>query len=119
MATTRKILGRAAIAVVLAFWTMLASNARADWRTRAATEAAESLMARFGAKAGRSVPALARRIESLAARYGEDAIIAVRKGGPEAVRLVEAAGGDGAKALRVLLRTARKGRLVFSLALWP
>jgi len=109
MKTTRKTSGRAAIAVALAFWTMLASHARADWRTRAATEAAESLMARFGAKAGRSIPALARRIESLAARYGDEAIIAVRKGGPEAVRLVEAAGGDGAKALRVLLAHGEEG----------
>src|SRR5471032_1010048 len=101
MGTFRKTAGRAPIAVALALWTMLASHARADWRTRAAMETAESLLARFGAKAGRSLSVLAKKIETLAARYGDEAIIAVRKGGPEAVGLVEAAGGNGAKALRV------------------
>ena len=86
-----------------------ALRARADWRSQAAKEAAEALIARFGAKAGRSVPALARWIEGLAARYGDEAIVAVRRGGPEAVGLVEAAGADGPKALRVLARHGEQG----------
>ncbi|MBX9584043.1 MAG: hypothetical protein K2X87_27395, partial [Gemmataceae bacterium] len=80
-----------------------AGEARAQGRVKAAREAAEWLVGRFGAKAGRSVPELAGRIESLAARYGDDAIAAVRKGGPSACGLVEPAGPDGAKAVRVLL----------------
>jgi len=99
----------AAIAVALALCTMFAAHARADWRSRASTEAAEYLLERFGVKAGRSVPALAKRIESLAARYGDEAIMAVRKGGPEAVGLVEAAGADGARALRVLAVHGEEG----------
>jgi len=96
-------------AVALTALVLAAPQAWADWRTRAAAEAAESLIARFGARAGRSVPALARRIEGLAARYGDEAIIAVRKGGPAAVGLVEAAGSDGAKALRVLALHGERG----------
>ena len=60
------------------------TEVRAQGRVRAATEAAEWLFGRFGAKAGRSVPELAGRIEGVAARYGDEAIIAVRKGGPSA-----------------------------------
>ncbi len=75
----------------------------AQGRVRAATEAAEWLIGRYGAKAGRTVPELASRIEVLAARHGEEAtIMAVRKGGPAACGLIEAAGADGAKAVRVL-----------------
>jgi hypothetical protein len=88
---------------------VLVPNVRADWKSRAATEAAESLVERFGAKAGRSVPVLAQRIETLATRYGDDAIVAIRRGGPEAVSLVESAGVDGGKALRVLATHGEEG----------
>jgi hypothetical protein len=101
--------GLGAIAVAVSVWAMIATQARADVRSRAATEAAEYLIARFGSKAGRSVSVLAKRIESLAARYGDEAIMAVRKGGPEAVGLVEAAGANGAKALRVLAVHGEEG----------
>lgn len=85
------------------------SSASAQLQARAAREAAELLFERFGAKAGRSLPELAGRIESLAARYGDEAIIAVRKGGPSALSLVEAAGADGAKAVRVLAVHGEQG----------
>jgi hypothetical protein len=84
-------------------------QARADLRTRAAAEAAEALIARFGAKAGRSVPAPTRRIEGLAARHGDEAVVAVRKVGPSAFGLVEAAGADGAKAVRVMAVHGERG----------
>lgn len=81
---------------------LFASESRAQGRIRAATEAAEWLIGRFGAKAGRTAPELAGRIEKVAVRYGDDAILAIKKGGPSGCSLVEAAGSDGAKALRVL-----------------
>ena len=83
--------------------------AQAQVKARAAREAAELLMERFGAKVGRSVPELAARIEGLAARYGDEAIVAMRKGGPSAFGLVEAAGADGAKAVRVLAIHGEQG----------
>lgn len=79
-----------------------AGTAQAQTRVKAAREAAEWLFGRFGSKAGRSVPELAGRIEAVAARHGDDAILAIRKGGPSACGLIEAAGPDGAKAVRVL-----------------
>ena len=83
--------------------------AQAQVKARAAREAAELLFERFGAKVGRSVPELAARIEGLAARYGDEAIVAMRKGGPSAFSLVEAAGADGAKAVRVLAVHGEQG----------
>jgi hypothetical protein len=83
--------------------------AQAQGRARAAREAAEVLFERFGAKAGRNVPELTARIEGLAARYGDETILAVRKGGPSALGLVEAAGADGAKAVRVLAAHGEQG----------
>jgi hypothetical protein len=75
---------------------------QAQGKAKLAKEVAEGLFERFGAKVGRSVPELTARIEGLAARYGDEAILAARKGGPSAVGLMEAAGADGAKAVRVL-----------------
>lgn len=84
-------------------------GAAAQGRVAAAREAAEMLVQKFGARAGRGVPELATRIEGVAARYGDDAILAIRRGGPEAVALVEAAGPNGAKALRVLAAHGEAG----------
>jgi hypothetical protein len=75
---------------------------QAQGKAKLAKEVAEGLFERFGAKVGRSVPELTARIEGLAARYGDEAILAARKGGPSAIGLMEAAGADGAKAVRVL-----------------
>src|SRR5579883_1913169 len=86
-----------------------ASAAHGQVRSKAAREAAEMLFERFGAKAGRSVPELTARIEGAAARYGDEAILAVRKGGPSALGLIEAAGPDGAKAVRVLATYGEQG----------
>jgi len=97
-----------AVYLLLAFL-LCVTPVRADYRTRAATELAESLIARFGAKAGRSVSALAQRIESLAIRHGEETLIAVRKVGPSALGLIEAAGADGAKAVRVMALYGEQG----------
>jgi len=97
-----------AVFLVLSFL-LCAAPVRADLRTRAATELAESLIARFGAKAGRNVSALAQRIESLAIRHGEETLIAVRKVGPSALGLIEAAGADGAKAVRVMALYGEQG----------
>lgn len=85
------------------------SAAHGQVRAKAAREAAEMLFERFGAKAGRSVPELTARIEGLAARYGDEAILAVKKGGPSALGLVEAAGTDGARAVRVLAVHGEQG----------
>lgn len=88
---------------------MLCGVARADVKSKAAQEAAEAVMARFGAKAGRSLPALVEKIESFAARYGEEAIIAVRRVGPEAFTMVEKAGVNSSRVVRVLAQYGEEG----------
>ena len=52
---------------------------------------------------------LAEKIESYAAKYGDETLLAVRRAGPEAFALVDAAGVDGAKAVRVLARHGEEG----------
>lgn len=97
-----------AAAVLMAFLLCMPA-AQAQLRARAAREAAEVLFEQFGAKAGRSVPELTARIEGLAARYGDEAILAAKKGGPSALGLMEAAGADGAKAVQVLAKYGEQG----------
>jgi hypothetical protein len=89
---------------------VLGSNQlHADVKTKAAQEVAEAVMARFGARAARSLPALAQRIESFAAKYGEEALLAVRRVGPEAFALVEQAGANGPRAVRLLAQYGEEG----------
>jgi len=83
---------------------------RADLESKAAQEAAEYVMQRFGRQAVKEgVGSLAAKIESYAARYGDETLLAVRRVGPEAFALVDAAGVDGAKAVRVLARHGEEG----------
>jgi hypothetical protein len=97
------------LAAVLVVLLANSSPVSAQGRATAAREAAELLFGRFGAKAGKGIPELTARIEGVAARYGDDAIKAVRNGGPSALGLVEAAGVDGARAVRVLAAHGEAG----------
>ncbi len=83
--------------------------ARADAKSKAALAVAEELTARFGSKAGKSLPALAEKIESYVARYGEDALVAIRRVGPEAFALVDEAGVNGPRAIRILATYGEEG----------
>ena len=77
--------------------------AQADIKSTLAREAAEAVVAKFGARvASKGLPALAARIETCAVKYGPDAYKAVRRVGPQAFELAEAAGVNGAKACRVM-----------------
>ncbi|HEV3437110.1 MAG TPA: hypothetical protein VG122_07110 [Gemmata sp.] len=89
------------IAVVAASL-FLAPVVQAQGRVQLAREVAVELFERFGVKVARNVPELTARIESLTARYGEEAMLAARRGGPSAIGLMESAGANGAKAARVL-----------------
>ncbi len=79
--------------------------ARADLRSKAAREAAEYVMERFGRTAAREgTETLADRIAAGAARHGDDTIAAVRKVGPKALALADEAGEQAPAALRLLSR---------------
>jgi hypothetical protein len=88
--------------IVLGFAPVMAHAGVTSRAAREAAEAALRLLGREAAKEG--TDALARKIERLAIRHGDEVLTAVRKGGPEAVRLIEAAGVHGEPAARVLAR---------------
>lgn len=82
-----------------------ASQARADLRSKAAREAAEYVMRKFGIKAAKEgAETLAKRITTAAARHGDDVFAAVRRVGPKALTLADEAGEQAPKALRLLSR---------------
>jgi len=83
---------------------------RAQGRAQAARAAAEFIVERFGRPAAREgIEVLARRIESAAARYGEEAIVAARKVGPQFFTVVEGAGVNGGKAVRIMATHGEPG----------
>jgi hypothetical protein len=102
---TRRFFARLAVALFLLFVLF----PPAQGKGMAAKEVAEFLFQRFGAKAGPSVPALATQIEKLTVRYGDDALLAAKRGGPGAARLVEEAGEHGAQAVRLLVAHGEQG----------
>jgi hypothetical protein len=89
--------------VAIAVLSMAAAPARADLIGKAAQEAAEFVLKKFGLKAvqeGGEV--LAGRIASSVARHGDDVIAAVRRVGPKALNLADEAGENAPRVLRLL-----------------
>jgi len=83
---------------------------RAQGRVQAARAAAEFIIERFGRPAAREgVEVLTRKIESAAARYGEEAIVAARRVGPQFFKVVEAAGAGGSRAVRIMAKHGEPG----------
>src|SRR5579859_6833798 len=81
----------------------LPASALAQGRAQAARAAAEFVIERFGRPAAREgVELLTRKIESAAVRFGDEAIVAARKCGPQFFTVVEAAGANGGKAVRIM-----------------
>jgi hypothetical protein len=77
--------------------------------SQAAKEAAELILRKFGREAAEEgVEKLAIRIDALALKYGDDALLVARKGGPRALRAVEKAGSQGAVATKLLAREGDK-----------
>jgi len=98
--------GLLALALVLA----AAVPALADGKSRVAAEVAEYAMQRFGRQAVREgTEALARKIETAAAKHGDEIFEAVRKVGPRALPLVEEAGAHSGQAAKVLARHGEPG----------
>jgi len=95
-------------------------NASAGAKTMAAKEAAEYIMRKFGKETGeQSVETLARKIEVLAIKHGDEALSAARKVGPRTIRIVEEAGEHGPQTIKLMARhgdeavwvVAKKNRL--------
>jgi hypothetical protein len=78
--------------------------------SRATVELAEYAIQRFGRQAVREgAEAFAVKIESAAAKHGDEVFMAVRKVGPRALPLVEEAGAQGKQAARVLAQHGEAG----------
>jgi len=83
---------------------------QAQGRVQAARAAAEFIVERFGRPAAREgIEVLARKIESVAARFGDEAIVAAQKVGPQFFKVVEEAGVNGGKAVRVMATHGEPG----------
>lgn len=83
----------------------MAQRGAANVASKAARETAEYIVKKFSRDVGeQGVETLAARIEKLAVAHGDDAIEAVRKVGPKALRLADDAGEQGALAVRLLAR---------------
>ena len=108
MKANRWLVAAAVIMLVLC----LAGVAEAQGRAQAARAAAQWIIEKFGRPAAHEgVEALAMRIETAAARYGEEAIIAARKVGPRFFQVVEAAGANSSRAVRVMAEHGEPGVL--------
>jgi hypothetical protein len=107
-------LGRV-LAMLLALAVLLGAvvaPVRADGKSTLAREAADYVLQRFGRTAAKEgAETLARKIESYAARHGDDFFQAIRKAGPQAFRLVEEAGEHAPQAVRALSRYGEEGAL--------
>lgn len=89
---------------------LAAPPAGADAKSKAVQEAAEYVLKKFGKEAaGTGAEVLARRIGTLAARHGDEAVTAVRKVGPRAFQLVEKAGPHSDQALKAMARHGEAG----------
>ena len=85
--------------------TCLAAPAFAGAKSQAAREAAEYVLRKFGKEAAEEgAEKLSVRIESLAAKYGDDAVLAARQGGPRALLAIEKSGKYGSQAAELLAR---------------
>jgi len=95
--------------LVSAIGGLSSSFAFAGAKTQAAKEAAEYVLRKFGKDAAaEGAEKLTVRIESLALKYGDDAVLAVRKGGPRALRAIEKSGRYGPSATALLSRQGDK-----------
>ena len=93
------------LAVAAGFLLAAGSTARADLWTKAAREAAEYAMKKFGKEvAQEGTEALSKKIATAAARHGDDLISAVRRVGPKALTLADEAGEQAPKVLKLLSR---------------
>lgn len=96
------------VAAILCGFCAAVPPVRADITTKAAREAAEFVLEKFGKSAVKEgTEKLAVRIEQAGVKYGDDAVAAVRKVGPRALVAADEAGETGGKAVMQL--AARHG----------
>lgn len=84
---------------------MLCTTVMAGVKSKAAREAAEYVFERFGKEIGEeTVETLAEKIGKYGARFGDDAVDAIRQTGPRAFRLIDDAGENAPEVVKLLNR---------------
>ncbi|HVX60299.1 MAG TPA: hypothetical protein VHC19_06855 [Pirellulales bacterium] len=97
------------VAVAFSVYCLWPAAASAGAKSLAAREAADYVLRKFGKEAvAESAEKLTARIESLALKYGDEAVDVVRKGGPRTLRAIERSGKFGSEATRLLSRQGDK-----------
>lgn len=98
---TRPAFSLAAFFAVIA----LAAPAQAGVTTKAINETVEYLSKKFGREvAEQGVETVTRKVEVLATKYGDNALIATRKLGPQALKYADEAGDLAGDSLRIMSR---------------
>jgi len=94
-----------AIGLALLTFLFCPGVALAQGKVALAREAAEYVVGRFGKEAAKEgVEGLARKIEVLALKHGDEAVVAVKKVGPGTFRLVEEAGEHGLESVKLMAK---------------
>ena len=93
------------IAVAISLAVCQPAVAHAGITSKAAKEAAEFVLRKFGKEAEeQGLQSLTRKIETLGLKYGDDAVTAVKKVGPRTFRYVDEAGENGLQSIKLLAR---------------
>ena len=93
------------------------SSAEASPQAKAVKETVEFLMRKFTKEVTQEgVGVIRKRLEKLAVKYGDDALVAARKTGPSGIRAMEEAGEHGGAIARTL---AKHGDRALAVALSP
>jgi len=91
----------------------LPQGADAGLTSQAAREVAEQVVKKFGGKVGaETVETIAEKTMQLSAKYGDDAVSAVRKVGPKAFRLADEAGEHSGEVLKLLSKYGDEAALI-------
>ena len=92
-------------AVAISFAALQPACCWAGVTSKAAKEAAEFVLRKFGQEAEeQGLQTLAKRIETLGLKYGDDAVAAVKKVGPRALNYIDEAGETGLQSAKLLAR---------------
>jgi len=79
------------------------SPVRASGKTQAVKETIEYVLAKFGKEAAaEGSEKLAAKTESLVVKHGDEVLAAVRKTGPQGIKLIDEAGANGHEVARLL-----------------
>lgn len=93
------------VAITLLMVLMCVSSAYGGAKSQAVREAAEYVFGRFGKEVGEeSVETLTEKIGAYSAKYGDDAIVAIKRVGPRGFQVIDDAGENAPAVITLLNR---------------